>query len=273
MATCTKKDVEKYRELLLEVGVAVELPNATASETICKKLTDRSTTNPHLAEELQNLLDHAFFHSDKTYLFVIPPDKQVSLQVSSALFAEAMRSSGKTRGIFHDAMFELHRAHSNRFKGESDVPLGGTMRVASYLPEEGFDPKPPIKFPLSYFEYTVGDDGEKGVLRKGDSITSISNGIVHAFEHEGSLYAVTGLVSGFQKGGKRYYSSASVHRLVPRSEWKKKVFKKQDELYRLWDQKKVLRGVMDGLAVKLKGSPYVIAESLYAIPDVPELAW
>lgn len=275
MSTCTADDVKKYRELLLEVGLPVELKGARVSELLCKKLTDSSSTNPHLTDELRNLYEHAFFHSDKTYLFVIPPDRQIVIQTSSVLFAEAMRAEGKTREFFHDALFDLHRAHSERFGRESDIPHGGTMRVLSGLSEGGFEPKRAVRLPVDYFHSPItAEEGDGGKIRKqGDSLASIGEGVAHAFEHDGVLYTATGFAFGFKKNGKNYANYVNGHVLVPKSEWKKKVLTKQADFYRLWDQKKMLRGDLAGFLVKVKGKPYVIAESVNLIPDVPELAW
>jgi hypothetical protein len=82
---CTQEDIERYRDLLLDVGVAIELPSEKAWKDLCKRLTDPKL---HSNEAVRNLVAHGFFFSEGRYFLVLPPDKEVLTEVRSAIGAD-----------------------------------------------------------------------------------------------------------------------------------------------------------------------------------------
>ena len=285
--TCSAADIKKYRKLLLDVGVPIEIPRKyepyphsrersiafpKAPQIVCSCLTDPGSRNLQVRDhaDMRNLVAQGFFTSKEADLLILPPDKDIFQKVSNALFAEAMRSSGLKKKIVCETMWNLHGVYKERFG--SDVKYGGNQRV---LASPGTSTREALLLPPDYFKQSRYENDKK-VSQDGKAVAAWSvdhgtTGIVHLFEHEGVFYTMTGGAGGGD-GTPNSYSSLSVHRMIPRSEWKKKVLTYQERM-RQWDKNEASRGDMTGVGVKARGKPYVFAQSFIAVPDVPEMRW
>ena len=84
---CTTDDIERYRELLLDAGVVIELPSEKAYKDLCKRLVDPQR---YPNEAMRNLVANGFFwlEDQDRYFLVLPPDKKVLAEVRSAIAAD-----------------------------------------------------------------------------------------------------------------------------------------------------------------------------------------
>ena len=246
---------DEYRRLLVKHGVLLELPSAKLGNALCASLTDPASRNRVAAEnaEVRNSVSFGRFSDGRRQVLILPPDVDVLTLVAGAFTAEARTGRSKEiRKAASDLLWSLPDAAEAA--GIEHLPFGGTMRV---LAGSGKSSGPILVDPQR-----LERDGDIGRASSTDYLTT---GTMRTFEHDGEFYSPYGF--GYCRGE----TTASAARLVPRSKWKGKTYA-TDEMLTRWHKGKTPRGDSAGVAVKVKGAPYVIAESgIMCVPDVPAL--
>lgn len=248
---------EEYRKLLLKHGVALELPSADVARRLMAALTAKDGANPVAAAnaEVRNSAAFGHFVSGRQHALVLPPVKSVLTLVAGALTHEARHGKPKEYAkAANELLWELPRLARDREIVKSDLPFGGLMRTMAGSRRHGrlvlVDPE------------RLEDDGD--IIRASSTDFLMNKGAVRVFEHDGELYTPTGYVYSDAK-------TASAERVVPRNKWKGKTYT-TEQITKMWDKNERDRGNCDGVLVKVRGKPYVIAESFVEFaPDHPAL--
>jgi hypothetical protein len=95
-ATCSVETLERYRELLLESGIAVGPLKRGAAAILCRKLTEGGHGGPPYSgnlivstdERVANLVTAGFFSSKDGEILALPPDERLLAPVRDAIYIE-----------------------------------------------------------------------------------------------------------------------------------------------------------------------------------------
>jgi hypothetical protein len=122
---CTTEDVERYRELLLDVGVVIELPSEKAYRDLCNRLADPKR---YPNEAMRNLVAQSFFYleSQDRYFLALPPDKEILSEVRTAIGAD------RDHWRLSDSVTEAAKEAGIKLPGGMCVrsPCGGDAEVS-----------------------------------------------------------------------------------------------------------------------------------------------
>ena len=159
MKRATDDDIAAYRELLLEIGVAVSVPN---SDHLRKKLVE---TNRILAENegARNLVDNGFFVAEATRILALPPEKDVLAVVRDALMVEPgydviagrLEDAARARGIELAVALSCDRSPCSE---DAKVSVGDLVLARTQVgtPKKKVR-RPNVKWPLAV-SYGLGVD-------------------------------------------------------------------------------------------------------------------
>jgi len=276
MKACTTKDVNAYREILLEKGLGYKLPTPVAD--LCVAVLGE------LRERDRNVFLAGRFSDDKTELLLLPPDEKVLRR-----FAEAFRSaeglsdaSDRTRSGSAKVAEAIETTLGPKVDEES-VPeheypgwdgqrwVGAERKRLAEAGYYNFETAPPGGFPPRVRGDARGKQldvyREKGVEvfcvsphrldKDGDiaeayGLQAISEArpgttpSVRSFEHEDRRWVTMGSVA---RGPFVYYADA--YELVPAAEWKKRKPK----------------GHYGGTKVTVRGERYVLGAKARFVPE------
>jgi hypothetical protein len=277
--TCTPKDLNAYREVLLEKGLGYKLPPPVPD--LCVAVLGE------LNKRDQNIFLAGRFSHGKAELLLLPPDEKVLRRFADAFLAVERLEDSRTRSgatkVAHAIEASLEDGDEDESKHEHPGWDGGKwvgpekkrLEQAGYY---RFETTPPGGYPPP----VRGDTGtrrdreplkrfrEKGVEifcvspqrlhGEGDIYSSSAVSLlsetkpgqtpsVRSFEHEGRLWVAMGSMG---RGPFTYYVDA--YELVPASEWKGS--KKPKPFWFYYGRK-----------VSVRGKPHILGKKAKFIPD------